>query len=97
MIKSAPSEAPGTFRKRPVEIQALHWNGFNQAAMSRFLGMTPHSYDVRPGYHTVHIQTLEGEMTGRIGDWIIKGVVGEFYPCRGDIFTSTYEEVGDTP
>jgi hypothetical protein len=40
----------------------------------------------------VHIQTLEGEMVARLGDWVIKGVMGEFYPCKPDIFDATYEE-----
>jgi hypothetical protein len=39
------------------------------------------------------INTLEGEMTGEIGDYIIKGIQGEFYPCKPDIFKATYEEV----
>lgn len=39
------------------------------------------------------IQTLEGEMIVRRGDWVIKGVAGEFYPCKPDIFARTYEEV----
>ena len=37
------------------------------------------------------IKTLEGEMTANVGDWIIKGVAGELYPCKPDIFEKTYE------
>lgn len=40
----------------------------------------------------MRIQTLEGMMTAEIGDWIIKGIKGEFYPCKSDIFEATYEE-----
>ncbi|MGW5519097.1 hypothetical protein [Nocardia africana] len=39
----------------------------------------------------IEIETLEGTMTANVGDWIIRGVAGEFYPCRGDIFEATYE------
>lgn len=42
------------------------------------------------------IQTPEGEHRARVGDWIIKGIKGEFYPCKPDIFESTYEEVYET-
>ena len=41
------------------------------------------------------IQTLEGEMTANVGDWIITGVNGEVYPCKPDIFEATYEKVTD--
>jgi hypothetical protein len=41
----------------------------------------------------MNIHTLEGNMIASVGDWIIKGVKGEFYPCKPDIFESTYEEV----
>jgi hypothetical protein len=41
----------------------------------------------------IQIDTLEGEMEGKVGDWIIRGVKGEFYPCKPDIFAATYEEV----
>jgi len=41
------------------------------------------------------IFTLEGSLTASVGDWIIKGVKGEFYPCKPDIFEATYEEVSD--
>jgi hypothetical protein len=44
----------------------------------------------------VYIETLEGTMRGNVGDWIIKGVAGEFYPCKADVFEATYtKEVGD--
>lgn len=42
----------------------------------------------------VVIQTLEGEMTGDVGDWLIEGVKGEFYPCKDDIFRRSYERAG---
>lgn len=48
-----------------------------------------------PGTGELLIATLEGVMRASIGDWIIRGVAGEFYPCRGDIFEATYEGVAD--
>ena len=42
-------------------------------------------------YPTLHISTLEGVMMANVGDWIIQGVAGEFYPCKHDIFIQTYE------
>jgi hypothetical protein len=47
------------------------------------------------GYHKHIIDTLEGEMSVQINDWIIKGVNGEFYPCKPDIFEETYERLPD--
>ncbi|MFF4026971.1 hypothetical protein ACFYY5_29385 [Nocardia elegans] len=41
----------------------------------------------------IEIETLEGTMTANVGDWIIRGVAGEFYPCRSDVFAQTYEAV----
>ena len=47
------------------------------------------------GQDTLAISTLEGTMQARLGDWIIKGVAGEFYPCKLDIFEATYEAVAE--
>ena len=46
-------------------------------------------------YHRLIIETLEGDMQAKRGDWIIKGVAGEVYPCKPEIFNATYEEVYD--
>lgn len=51
--------------------------------------------DLDYGSNYIDIPTLEGTMTGRPGDWIIRGVQGEFYPCKPDIFEATYELVSD--
>ena len=75
------------YRKRPVVIEALQWTGVCPE-MEEFMGA------VRVGpNHVLLIDTLEGTMIGNIGDWIIKGVGGEFYPCKPDIFKETYTEV----
>ena len=79
------------FRKKPVVIEAVRWDGDANTANS-FLG---ESYGVNWRYdgEKLIIPTLEGEMIANLGDWIIKGVKGEFYPCKPDIFEATYEKV----
>ena len=52
--------------------------------------------DFEDGEPVLRIQTLEGVMTARIDDWVIRGVNGEFYPCKPDIFAATYEPVEET-
>jgi len=82
------------FRKKPVEIEAIQWTGDNMEAISQFVGedLVPME-DEHEAQTKIGIVTLEGVMTASIGDWIIKGVNGEFYPCKPDIFQKTYEEV----
>lgn len=88
------------FRKKPVVIEAVHIDGTHESweAAIAFVGGAS-------GAHNGHlpmtdkdrcwfyIDTLEGQMTAYNGDWIIKGVKGEFYPCKADIFEATYEPV----
>jgi hypothetical protein len=86
------------FRKKPVVIDAIHWDGEDWELLRDFLGdeMWSHvgaSSRTGDGPAAVHITTLEGIMTAGVGDWIIWGVKGEFYPCRADIFEATYEPV----
>lgn len=78
------------YRKRPVVIEAIQWDGSNEPELIEFVGdsLKP---AVHPDYLEIH--TLEGVMTADLGDWIIKGVKGEFYPCKPEIFEATYEEV----
>lgn len=79
------------FRKRPVEVEAVQWLGTNGAEVGGFLGISP-EVDF-PCHPRIGIQTLEGVMYAEPGDWVIRGVKGEFYPCKPDIFEATYEEV----
>lgn len=74
--------------KNPIPIEALQWNGGNKDEILSFIG---ESAEIRGG--SLYIKTLEGDMFAPIGSYIIKGVNGEFYPCREDIFEKTYEEV----
>ena len=78
------------FRKKPVVIDAIRNDDtLGYTALSEFMrgGM----FMVYEGY--ILIDTLEGQMKALRGDWIIKGVKGEFYPCKPDIFAATYEPV----
>lgn len=78
-------------RKKPVVVEVLEWNGNNQAEVSDFMGTSP-AFDDKG----VAIETLEGTMYAKCGDIIIKGVQGEFYPCKPDIFHATYDFVLDS-
>ena len=82
------------FVKKPVEIEAVQWDGDNWVEVREFTGdRAERRSDPRIG--TLHIQTLEGVMEARRGDWIIRGVQGEYYPCKPDIFEATYDKVID--
>jgi hypothetical protein len=78
------------FRKKPVEVEAVQWTGRNDHAVLPFVGAAANLDDWSG---TLYIDTPEGCMAALAGDWIIKGVQGEFYPCRLDIFEATYEPV----
>ena len=84
------------FRKLPVEIEAVRFTGRNQREVLGFVYPTM-SEDGLTGAEVMNlpvvIETLEGDMTVSPGDWVIRGVQGEFYPCRNDIFRQTYEAV----
>ena len=82
----------GEYRKRPVVVEAVQWLGEgNCEEVFAFLG---YDHTEETGDHSeIHIPTLEGIMSAQVGDWIIKGVKGEFYHCKPDIFELTYEEV----
>lgn len=83
------------FRKRPVVIEAMQFTSESRNQCFRFVtcNCAP-TFDVSHN-PTLTIQTLEGNMTAVDGDWIIKGIKGEFYPCKPDIFAATYEPVND--
>lgn len=77
------------FRKKPVVIDAICWNG--DLASVETLGTYTGSVSQELGADTLQIETLEGVMTANVGDWVIRGVKGEIYPCKPDIFQATYE------
>ena len=79
------------YRKIPVEVQAHRLSKRNFASLAEWCkGMI-----IKDGraYSMIIINTLEGEVKAQIGDYIIKGVNGEFYPCKPDIFAQTYEQI----
>lgn len=110
----------GTYRKKPVEIEARQmpdgseirrlqkamditsWmveNGYpwlmgNATEPNGLWGMNEQGCGIwiRPSDGRLMIRTLEGDMAVDLGDWVIRGVNGEFYPCKPDIFEKTYEE-----
>ena len=79
------------FRKKPVVVEAILWSGENMDEILVFTGLKEITDRTKVITNTLIIQTLEGDMRAQIGDWIIKGVNGEFYPCKPDIFKKTYE------
>ncbi len=92
------------FRKKAVIIHAVRWTGDNLAQIIEFTdGRPPETHGDHAGMkwdeytalvrtEGLKIFTLEGEHLASIGDWIIRGVKGEFYPCKPDIFALTYED-----
>ncbi len=80
------------YRKKPVIIEAVQ---ITDATFDANHPVPSHIKDVLydPMARTVTIETLEGKMVGVVGDWIIKGIKGELYPCKPDIFEATYELV----
>lgn len=93
---------PKKYRKRPVVIEAMEWDGAAESASSVIewvlvngQSITYHCANdeecrLEVGGHVLRIPTLEGNMDASAGDFIIKGVNGEFYPCKPDIFAKTY-------
>ena len=86
------------YKTKPCEIEALEWNGHNLEEIKEFVGDSL-IYDIidtacseRIAYQ-YEIKTLEGEMIASKGDFIIKGLRGEFYPCKPDVFHKKYELV----
>jgi len=81
------------YRKKPVVIEAVQWTGDNLATITEFFDETSDRVMSIRNNRDLFIETLEGEMMATPGDWIIKGIAGEFYPCKPDIFEATYDPV----
>ncbi len=86
------------YRKLPVTIDAIVWDGTNFEEVLQFCTENDNTlahYDIKKqasGTHALSIFTCEGAMMASIGDYIIKGIDGEFYPCKPHIFKKTYAE-----
>ena len=82
---------PKQYSKKPVAIEAIQLTDKNHSEIIQWLS----SYNVESytlNSSEFYVKTLEGDMKANIGDYIIKGVKNEFYPCREDIFKMTYDE-----
>jgi hypothetical protein len=86
---------PIRVRKKPIEVEAIEWDGSDEARewIKKNNGSRELSEYEVDGRKVCRIHTLEGTMDASYGDYIIKGVQGELYPCKPDIFWKTYEEV----
>jgi hypothetical protein len=89
---------PSRYRKLPVEIEAIRWSGHNLKEVIAFTGLHPSADKWTWDEYAEVVRTqgfkvfgLEGSHMTTIGDYIIKGVAGEFYACKPDIFWRTYE------
>ena len=84
------------FRKKPVVVEAnqfLSGPVIEQEVLADWCRGKLCGVRLPPKEREIEVHTLEGDMRARVGDWIIKGVNGEFYPCKPDIFDKTYEPV----
>lgn len=81
------------YRKRPVVIEAMQFNRETWKELLKFTKRQACLLDTSKEPAICIIPTLEGQHIATEGDYIIKGVKGEFYPCKPDIFSQTYEEV----
>lgn len=90
------------YRKKPVEIEAVQYNNLNREEIEKFVGKKIHQeLETETAYlagkgtpqFSLIIETLEGNHKAMPNDYIIKGVRGEFYPCKPDIFELTYEKI----
>lgn len=88
------------FRKKPVVIEAIQWLGDKISEVPEWADEAQKKLRAEDGAvwrqgDTLRIATLEGTMTAQPGDWIIRGVTGELYPCKPDIFAATYEPAAE--
>lgn len=84
------------YRKKPVVIEAIQFTDDKTETLIRLQEFMNRDIEVsykNPKNPVLRIETLEGVMEASIGDYIIKGINGEFYPCKPDIFKATYEKV----
>jgi len=82
-----------TFRKKPIEIEAVQWTGENHGEIRELENSSARSVKFIQNDKSLIIATLEGDHKGSLGDYIIRGVAGELYLCKPEIFKETYEAV----
>jgi len=86
------------YKKKPVVIEAIQFDGMNSLVINEFTKGLASPTDDSLGHSNwsekkLRIPTLEGLMIANAGDYVIKGVKGEFYPCKPDIFEMTYDKI----
>ena len=95
-MKTIKTEYPKKYRKKPVVIEALKYDGSDDSkrVIIKWL-MNSETPAILRGYQSsiLKIKTLEGDHIVSKGDFVIKGVKGEFYPCKPEIFNCTYDEI----
>src|SRR5690242_6544144 len=80
------------FRKRSIEVEAMQFDGTNGRQIRNWAGkesVCQSHYEPK----RIIIRTLEGHLYAQIGDWVIKGIAGEIYPCKQNIFEQTYDKI----
>jgi len=89
------------FRKKQVEVDAIQWTGNNLKEIIEFTGLhhsakkwTWEEYEEVVRNEGLKIFTLEGPLHASVGDWIMRGVSGEYYPIKPDVLAKTYDRVG---
>lgn len=86
------------YRKKPVVVEAIQFDGWNWRECYQFMSEKPLVFtDDLSKRETILIETLEGSMIANFNDYIIKGVQGEYYPCKPDIFEQTYDLIPSKP
>jgi len=83
------------FVKKPVVIEAEQFTVESKDRVFNFVTCSKYASHSRDGAPEIVIDTLEGDMITSIGDWVIKGIKGEFYPCKPDVFEATYSPVSE--
>ena len=85
------------YRKKPIVIEAIQWTGDNFDELKEFTETDNQQTVCRIVKSTfdrdLFVDTLEGSLMASLNDWVIKGIKGEFYPCKPDIFEATYDLV----
>jgi hypothetical protein len=84
-------DAVEKYRKKPVLVEAIQYRVDNIKEIEKFVGKELRVAWSSPTFPNLFIPTLEGDMVAQKGDWIIRGIEGEFYPCKPGIFKATYE------
>ena len=86
------------YKKKPISVEAIQFTGKNGWQINKWSNGLAYSSPVlepnknNPTGEYMQINTLEGTMIANVGDYIIKGIKNEFYPCKSDIFEATYEK-----